>query len=165
MDDFSSPQFVNQFGVSPSPANFIKPGAGWESWDKGLELGGGWCPDWQPISLSVSSYGPQGSSRFRPCVRQSSWIRTARCRWWWAPQEAHRSLHPPHWYIPTLPAPLSLPLFWGCADLLAALSLQAIINNLWFGYDVKRAVEEPRLHNQLLPNTTTIEKDIDQVGQ
>lgn len=66
---------------------------------------------------------------------------------------------------PPLPAPLSLPLFWGCADLLAAVSLQAIINNLWFGYDVKRAVEEPRLHNQLLPNTTTIEKDIDQVGR
>jgi gamma-glutamyltranspeptidase len=41
---------------------------------------------------------------------------------------------------------------------------QAIIHNLWFGYDVKRTVEEPRLHNQLLPNTTTVEKHIDQVG-
>ncbi|XP_042365264.1 glutathione hydrolase 1 proenzyme [Plectropomus leopardus] len=38
---------------------------------------------------------------------------------------------------------------------------QVILNALFFGYDLNKAVSDPRLHNQLSPNTTVAEPDFD----
>uniref|UniRef100_A0AAY4AR54 Glutathione hydrolase n=2 Tax=Denticeps clupeoides TaxID=299321 RepID=A0AAY4AR54_9TELE len=41
---------------------------------------------------------------------------------------------------------------------------QVILNTLFFEYDLKRAVAEPRLHNQLRPNITVYEEEFDKDG-
>lgn len=37
-----------------------------------------------------------------------------------------------------------------------------IMNSIWFDYDVKKAVEEPRIHDQLFPNITELEQQIEE---
>lgn len=43
-------------------------------------------------------------------------------------------------------------------------SSQVILNSLFFNYDLKQAVREPRFHNQLKPNTTMVEQDFEKVA-
>lgn len=42
-------------------------------------------------------------------------------------------------------------------------SPQVILNSLFFNYDLKKAIKEPRFHNQLKPNITTVEQDFEKV--
>ncbi|XP_078409933.1 glutathione hydrolase 1 proenzyme-like isoform X3 [Cetorhinus maximus] len=39
-----------------------------------------------------------------------------------------------------------------------------IMNVLWFNYNVKRAVTEPRVHNQLFPNETQVEEAVEKAN-
>lgn len=42
--------------------------------------------------------------------------------------------------------------------------LKVILNALFFNFDVDKAVSDPRIHNQLSPNTTQVEPEFDKVS-
>ncbi|XP_029426861.1 glutathione hydrolase 1 proenzyme-like isoform X2 [Rhinatrema bivittatum] len=132
MDDFSSPLFINTFGYPPSPNNFIKPV---------LELCLHLC--WMTENIH----------RF--------WTGKAEVKEMKLTGKRPLSSMTPSIILDKEKKVKMVIGGSGGSKIITSLTL-VIINALWFGYDIKKAVEEPRLHNQLLPNVTQLEKTVEQ---
>ena len=105
MDDFSTPNTTNSFGVPASPANYIAPGKRPVS-------------SMAPLVIVEKSnqrvqqvLGASGGTKITTCIAQVSML------------------------------------------------------NLWFNEDIKKAIDSPRLHSQLLPQEVIAERGFDSVGK
>ena len=103
MDDFSTPNTTNYFGVPASPANYIEPGK-------------------RPVSSMSPLILIENSNRRVQQVLGAS----------------------------------------GGTKITTSVAQVAMLN-LWFNEDMKRAIDSPRLHSQLLPQEVLAERGFDYV--
>jgi len=104
MDDFSTPNTTNSFGVPASPANYIAPGK-------------------RPVSSMAPTIIMEKSTQQIQLVLGAS----------------------------------------GGTRITTSVAQVAMLN-LWFNEDIKKAIDSPRLHSQLLPEEVIAERGFDAVS-
>ncbi|XP_046904491.1 LOW QUALITY PROTEIN: gamma-glutamyltransferase 1a [Hypomesus transpacificus] len=137
MDDFSSPYITNGFGIPPSPNNFIQPGK------RPLSS---MCPTIifdksNKVKMVVGASGGTQITTATALVSQCTHTHT----------HTHTCLQNTHTHMQTHI------LTWDSYNATVVCFTQVILNSLFFNYDLKKAVTEPRVHNQLNPNMTVVE--------
>uniref|UniRef100_A0A8C9RWK4 Glutathione hydrolase n=1 Tax=Scleropages formosus TaxID=113540 RepID=A0A8C9RWK4_SCLFO len=100
MDDFSSPNITNSFGVAPSPSNYIRPGK-------------------RPVSAMNPAILTDSDGSVKMVVGAAG------------------------------------------GTMITTATALVILNSLFFNYDLTKAVEYPRIHNQFNPSTVEVEKITD----
>uniref|UniRef100_A0A3P9LL77 Glutathione hydrolase n=1 Tax=Oryzias latipes TaxID=8090 RepID=A0A3P9LL77_ORYLA len=128
MDDFSSPYMTNGFGIPPSPNNFIQPGK-------------------RPLSSMCPTIIFDKENRVKMVVGASGGTKITTATALVCRTHSLTSLCSTFQHMRRLK--LSS-VFWN--------KKQVILNSLFFNYDLKKAVKEPRVHNQLNPNMTVVEQ-------
>lgn len=123
MDDFSSPNVTNAFGVPPSPANFIKPGK-------------------RPLSSMTPTIVVNATTnRVRSVVGASGGTKITTSVVYVSPSSPYLSLSITAW-------PKNSTILFDCFK-----CFKTIIQNLWFGKSIKEAIDRPKIHHQLFPMT------------
>ncbi len=146
MADFSPPNTFSFYGLPPSPANFIRPGK-------------------RPLSSMTPAIVVDDSSG-RCCVRlvvgAAGGIRITTSTAYVALYLSLKNcflfvFEPNHSHIS-----LSY-CFFHAPSSSSSRILKAMIRNLWFGEDIKEAIDSPRFHHQLFPMTLNYEEGFPKV--
>ncbi|KAG7281784.1 hypothetical protein CRUP_037065 [Coryphaenoides rupestris] len=149
MDDFGSPHITNGFGIPPSPSNFIQPGLATLETDD-LE---GRREGMRYNRLSVWILLQNGS--LEGTKTETALIKILLLDLFFCKRPLS-SMCPAIIFDKNNKVKMVVGASGG-TKITTATAL-VILNSLFFNYDLKKSVTEPRVHNQLNPNMTVVEQ-------